>query len=57
MQEMGHAGRTGKRACATLFYNNSDIASNKVHVQELDTFGIWDDTCSSKIFSLITHSS
>lgn len=21
----------------------------------LDTFGIWDETCSSKIFSLITH--
>ena len=34
MQEIGRAGRTGKPACATLFYNNSDIASNKVHVQE-----------------------
>ena len=34
MQEIGRAGRTGKPACATLIYNNYDIASNKVHVQE-----------------------
>ena len=34
MQEIGRAGRTGKPARATLFYNNSVSASNKVHVQK-----------------------
>ena len=27
----------------------------KTESDMLDTFGIWDETCSSKIFSLITH--
>ena len=34
MQEIGRAGRTGLSSCATLYYNNSDIANNKTHVEE-----------------------
>ena len=34
VQEAGRAGRTGVPAKATLYYNNSDIAKNKKHVQD-----------------------
>lgn len=34
MQETGRAGRTGVPSKATLYYNNSDIAKNKEHVQD-----------------------
>lgn len=34
MQETGRAGKTGVPSKATLYYNNSDIAKNKEHVQD-----------------------
>lgn len=34
VQETGRAGRTGVPSRATLYYNNSDIAKNKKHVQD-----------------------
>lgn len=34
VQEIGRAGRTGLLSRAILYYNNSDIANNKKHVQD-----------------------
>ena len=34
IQEIGRAGRTGDQSCATLYYNNSDIAKNKDKVSD-----------------------
>lgn len=34
VQEIGRAGRTGLLSKAILYYNNSDIANNKKHVQD-----------------------
>lgn len=34
VQETGRAGRTGTPSRATLYFNNSDIAANKEHIQE-----------------------
>ena len=34
VQETGRAGRTGILSRAILYYNNSDIAANKKHIQE-----------------------
>ena len=49
-QETGHAGRTGIPSQATLFYNNSDIAANKKHVQEtMKAYCRSEDTCLRKL--------
>ena len=34
MKEIGKCGRDGEDACATLYYNASDISSNVQHFQE-----------------------
>ena len=50
MQEIGRAGRTGLSSCATLYYNNSDIANNKKHVEEsMKSYCRSEDTCQRKL--------
>ncbi|XP_068752409.1 ATP-dependent DNA helicase RecQ-like [Montipora capricornis] len=50
MQEIGLAGRTGLSSCATLYYNNSDIAKNKKHVEEsMKSYCRSEDTCQRKL--------
>ncbi|XP_068691596.1 recQ-like DNA helicase BLM [Montipora foliosa] len=50
MQEIGRAGRTGLSSCATLYYNNSDIAKNKKHVEEsMKSYCRSEDTCQRKL--------
>ncbi|XP_068691597.1 recQ-like DNA helicase BLM [Montipora foliosa] len=50
MQEIGRAGRTGLSSCATLYYNNSDIAKNKKHVEEsMKSYCRSEDTCQWKL--------
>ena len=34
VQEIGRAGRSGSQSFATLYYNNSDIASNITHIDK-----------------------
>jgi ATP-dependent DNA helicase RecQ len=34
LQEIGRAGRCGQPAVATLYYNNSDVASNKTNIDD-----------------------
>lgn len=49
VQETGRAGRTGIPSRATLYYNNSDIAANKEHVQEpMKVYCRSQDTCLRK---------
>ena len=50
MQETGRAGRNGKEACAILYYNESDISANKVHVEEsMKNYCKSENTCFRKI--------
>ena len=62
VQETGHAGRTGIPSRATLYYNNSDIANNKTHVQEsMKDYCRSHGTCLRKLileylgFSIVTQ--
>ena len=51
MQEIGRAGRTfGIQARAALYYNNSDISKNKLHIkQSMKDYCQTTDTCLRKI--------
>ena len=62
VQETGRAGRTGIPSGAALYYNNSDIANNKTHVQEsMRDYCRSHETCLRKLileylgFSIVTH--
>ena len=49
-QEIGRAGRCGEPAMATLYYNNSDIASNKTNIDDsMRMYCQTDDVCLRKI--------
>ena len=47
-QETGRAGRDGKQADAILYYNNRDIARNKVGMQNMREFCHQDKKCLRK---------
>lgn len=50
VQETGRAGRTGTPSRATLYFNNSDTAANKEHVQEpMKVYCRSQDTCLRKL--------
>ena len=49
-QELGRAGRCGQPATATLYFNNSDVASNKTTIDDLmKVYCQSNDVCLRKI--------
>ena len=53
-QELGRAGRDGKHAKASLYYNGTDIASNKAGMtDEMRRYCTLSGQCLSLIFSII----
>ena len=62
-QEIGRAGREGRPAIASLFYNGHDIASNKPGMTEVRTFCREKTACLCNIIlqylgspTMMTHS-